>query len=218
MTAESLAGNIESEQVSSVSFQRFGGLCAMLAGASGFLYAVFFVIVPRVVDNPGTANIAMYSLFLMLGGVFTTAALLALYNRLRETDTSFALWSLILGIIGAGGAIIHGGYDLANALNPPAGTNGDFPFQVDPRGLLTFGVAGIGLFTASWLMTRNPHFPKSLGYLGYLSATLLIILYLGRLIILDANNLAIVIPALLAGFIINPAFYIGLGTILRRNA
>src|SRR5438105_3611049 len=94
MTAKSMAGGVEMERAESASFQRFGGMCAMLAGVSGFLYAVFYVIVAKVAPDLGNLNVALYSLFLMLGGIFTTAALLALYNRLPETDASFELWGL----------------------------------------------------------------------------------------------------------------------------
>jgi hypothetical protein len=54
-------------------------------------------------------------------------------------------------------------------------------------------------------------FPRSVGYLAYLSAFLLVVLYLGRLIVLDPSNPVILIPALLNGFVTNPAFYILLG-------
>jgi hypothetical protein len=115
------------------------------------------------------------------------------------------------------GSAIHGGYDLANALHPPASLNPDLPNPIDPRGLLTFGVAGLGLFLFSWLMTQEMSFPRGLAYLGYISAILMILLYLGRLIILQATNLAIVIPALLEGFIVNPLWYLWLGVNLMRN-
>lgn len=49
---------------------------------------------------------------------------------------------------------------------------------------------------------------KILGYLGILSAILMIGLYLGRLILLQATSLVIVIPALLEGFIVNSIWYI----------
>jgi hypothetical protein len=49
--------------------------------------------------------------------------------------------------VAALGAAIHGGYDLANLINLPASAAAlpDLPSQVDPRGLLTFGVMGLGL-------------------------------------------------------------------------
>ncbi|HEX9385738.1 MAG TPA: hypothetical protein VF918_05415, partial [Anaerolineales bacterium] len=127
------------------------------------------------------------------------------------------LLGLLLTLSAALGSAIHGGYDLANALHPPASLNADLPNPIDPRGLLTFGVAGLGLFLLSWLMTQEIRFPKGLAYLGILSAILMIILYLGRLVILQATSLVIVIPALLEGFIVNPVWYIWLGLTLIRG-
>ncbi len=190
----------------STSFERFAGACAILAGASGFLYAVAFVVLQ---------NVLLSGLFLMLGGLLTTVALLAVYERLRETDASFALLALVLGIAGALGSAVHGGYDLANAVNPPASLP-DLPNPVDPRGLLTFGVAGIALFVVGWLIGRGGRFPRGLGYLAYVSAVLLLALYLGRLIVLDTTNPVILVPALLNGFLVNPIFYLWLGLALLR--
>jgi hypothetical protein len=191
------------------SFERFAGWSAVLAGISGFLYSLSFIVLQ---------NDLLSALFLMLGGLFSTAALTALYQRLHGTESGFALLGLLLSLTGVLGAAIHGGYDLANALHPPSSPGTDLPNAVDPRGLLTFGVSGLGLSLLAWLMTQNASFPKRLAYLGYLSATLMIILYLGRLIILQATNLAIVVPALLEGFIVNPLWYVWLGMIFVRSS
>jgi hypothetical protein len=190
------------------SFENFAGWSAVLAGISGFLYSVSFIVLQ---------NDMLSALFLMLGGLFSTAALTALYQRLRGTESGFAILGFLLSLIGVFGAAIHGGYDLANALNPPSSPGTGLPNAVDPRGLLTFGVSGLGLSLFAWLITQNLSFPKGLAYLGYLSAALMVILYLGRLIILQATNLAIVIPALLEGFIVNPLWYAWLGIILVRG-
>jgi hypothetical protein len=191
------------------SFEKFAGWSAILAGISGFLYSISFIVLQ---------NDLLSALFLMLGGLFSTAALTALYQRLRKTESGFALLGLLLSLIGVLGSAIHGGYDLANALHPPAASNTGLPNAVDPRGLLTFGVSGLGLFLLAWLMSQNKSFPKRLAYVGYLSAALMIILYLGRLIILQAAHPAIVIPALLEGFLVNPLWYIWLGIILVRGS
>jgi len=189
------------------SFERFAGWGAVLAGLSGFLYSISFIVLQ---------NELLSALFLMLGGLFSTSALTALYQHLRGTESGFALLGLLLSLSAALGSAIHGGYDLANAIHPPdSSTSG--PNAIDPRGLLTFGVAGLGLFLLSWLITQDMRLPRGLAYLGYLSATLMIVLYLGRLIILQATSLAIVIPALLEGFIVNPIWYIWLGLTLLRN-
>ncbi len=190
------------------SFERFAGWNAVLAGSSGFLYSVAFIVLQ---------NNLLSALFLMLGGLFSASALTGLYQRLRGTEGGFALLGLLFTLSAALGSAIHGGYDLANALHPPASLPTDLPNPIDPRGLLTFGVAGLGLFLLSQLMTRDMQFPKNLAYLGTLSAILMIILYLGRLIILQATSLVIVIPALLEGFIVNPLWYIWLGLTLMRN-
>jgi len=200
--------------MTSTSFEKFGGLCAVATGVSGFLYSVAFIIISRSAPNLGGL---LSALFLMLGGLLATAALVAVYNRLRETEAAFALWALLLGLVGAIGSVIHGGYDLANAINPPASPNLGLPNPIDPRGLLTFGVAGVALFVVAWLIGRGGQFPRGFGYLGYVSAVLLIVLYLGRLIVLEATSPVIVVPALLEGFLVNPIWYIWLGVALWRG-
>lgn len=184
------------------SFETFAAWGAVLAGLSGFLYSVSFIVLQ---------NELLSALFLMLGGLFSTSALTALYQRLRGTDSGFALLGFLFSLSAALGSAIHGGYNLANAIHPPAADIAGLPSAIDPRGLLTFGVMGLGLFVLSWLMRQDVRFPKGLAYLGYLSAILMIMLYLGRLIILQATNFAIVIPALLEGFIVNPLWYVWLG-------
>jgi hypothetical protein len=190
------------EQVSGVD--RFAGLCAIITGIAGLLYSLSFVVLK---------NDLLSALFLMLGGLFATAALSMLYSRIKEAEATLALWAWVLSIAGAFGATIHGGYDLANAINPPVVnfTLANLPSSIDPRGLLTFGVAGLGFFGFAWLMGRSNQFSRAMSYLTYLLAVLLVVLYLGRLIILDAKNPLIVVVALLSGFIVNPLWYIWLG-------
>lgn len=195
-------------KIETARFEKFAGWSAILAGLSGFLYSISFIILR---DN------LLSALFLLLGGLLSTAALTALYQRVRETESGFALLGFLLSLSAALGSAIHGGYDLANALHPPVSPNTDLPNAIDPRGLLTFGVAGIGLFILSWLIAQDRSFPKALAYVGYLSASLMIVLYLGRLILLEATNLAIVIPALLEGFIVNPLWYVWLGRSLIKR-
>jgi len=207
METETPENRTESVPARSAPFERFAGVCAVLAGVSGFLYAVAFVVLQDELSS---------ALFLMVVGLLTSVALLAVYERLRETDASFALLALVLGTAGSLGSAVHGGYDLANAINPPSSMP-DLPNPVDPRGLLTFGVAGAALFVVGWLIVRGGQFPRGLGYLAYLSAVLLVILYLARLIVIDATNPLILAPALLNGFLINPIFYVWLGLALLRG-
>jgi hypothetical protein len=190
------------------SFEKLAGWGAFLAGASGFLYSTAFIVL---------RNNLLSALFLLLGGLFSIPALTELYQRLRGTEGGFALLGLLFSLSAALGSAIHGGYDLANALHPPAALSTDLPNPIDPRGLLTFGLAGLGLFLLAWLMARDMSFPKGLAYLGYVSAALMVILYLGRLVILQATSPAIVIPALLEGFVVNPLWYAWLGSSFIRG-
>lgn len=64
------------------------------------------------------------------------------------------------------------------------------------------------ILTFSRLTIRGGGLPKGLGHLGSLLGLLFLTLYLGRLILLSPANPVILGPALLAGFIVNPAWYL----------
>lgn len=193
------------------SFDRYAGLAALLAALIGLLYSVAFV----VLQNP-----LLYSLCLMLGGLLSVVALVALFERLGEVDAQVAMLGLILGGVSALGATIHGAYDLAIVINPPGDVPAGvaaLPSQIDPRGVLTFGVAGLSLFVAGLLMRRSTHFARGFTALTFLLATLLVIVYLGRLIILTPSNPLVLAPAAITGFVINPLWYTWLGIQLRKT-
>ena len=106
MASIAAAQRMDKAAAASASYERFAGICAILTGVVGFVYSVAFVIL---------RSMPLQSVCLLLSGLVGTAALVAVYGRLRETDASFALWALLLGLVGAIGSAIHGGYDLANA-------------------------------------------------------------------------------------------------------
>ena len=198
-------------------FERFAGFCAVLAGVCTLLYAISFVV---IAPGAPAAGGLLSALFLAVSGLLGAAALMGVYQRLQGVDSGFALLALGLGLAGALGAAVHGGYDLANAINVPL-TNeaaaANLPSQVDPRGLLTFGVAGLALFFFAWLMAQGG-FSRGLSWLAYVLAALLVVIYLARLIVLQPTNPILLIPVLLVGFILNPVFYIWLGLSLWQEA
>jgi len=194
----------------SKSYLRFAGYSAILAGVLILIYSIAFVILK---------NQLVYALAQLLGGLATIAMVVALYGRLKDTDAGFALLALAFSLGGALGSAIHSGYDLANAINLPAGNaaaQADLPSQIDPRGLLTFAFAGLGLFFFAWLITHGREWPASLGYLAYALAVLLVLTYLGRLVILTPSSPLVLIPAALTGFIANPIFDLWLGVLLLK--
>jgi hypothetical protein len=209
VTAAAARGFEDVRAPDDVTFERFAGVCAFGAGLAGFLYSIAFIVL---------RSAELSALFLLLVGLLSTVAMVGLYERVKGVEAGFALLGLMLGVVGGLGAAIHGGYDLANALHPPANPNLDLPSQIDPRGLLTFGVMGLGLWTLARLIAaKTSGLPRGLGYVGYLAGLLGVILYLGRLIVLDATSPLILGPALLAGFVVNPIFYVWMGLKLRRT-
>lgn len=189
-------------------FKKDSYISAYLAGISWLLYAYFFVI---------ARDVFWYSLFLTLGGLFAVKVFMALYEKLKSVDSGFAKTCMVLGVAGALGTMVHGGFDLANAINPPTGANLTLPSQVDPRGLLAFGLTGLAVLKASYLMSKAKEFPKNLVYLGFLSGVLLLIIYLGRLIVLDPTSPILKYSILAEGFIVNPLWYLWLGKIFQKS-
>lgn len=189
-------------------FARLAGWSAILAGIDALTYAVAFV----VLKADGLAALA-----LLAGGLLTLIAVLGLRDRLRDSAPRLADLGAALAVVGALGASIHGAYDLANVLNPPS-TSVDLPNAVDPRGFLTFGVSGLGVFILAWAALITGQLPRQLALLGIALGILLIAVYLGRLIVLDATSPLILGPAAITGFLASPIFYVWLGRELLRPA
>jgi hypothetical protein len=202
-------------------FWQAAGVAAIIAGIGGLLYSLDFTAVVL----KWRASAPELGAFLMIGGLLTTLVFVALYEHLRASETGFATLALVLGVVAALGSALHGGYDLANAIHPEflragaATASSDLPSQVDPRGLSTFGLAGLAILLFSWLIVRSgrspdARLPKALGYLGGLLGLLLVIIYLGRLFVFHPTPL--LAPAAITGLIINPVWYIWVGIVLWR--
>ena len=198
--------------VGQISYRHTAYPSAWLAGACGFLYAVSFVVIARSAPSLGGG---LAGFFLLAGGIFGASALLGLYERLKPSSGTYALWALVLGLWGSFAATLHGGYDLAVAIHPPNQTI-NFPSPIDPRGLGTFGLTGVSLLAFAYLMQRDRTFPRGLAALGYVSGAFLVLIYVSRLTILDASNLLVLAPAGIEGFVINPVWYLWLGLALRK--
>ena len=193
------------------SIQRTGSNAAFGAAVAGFLYSITFVLLARFASD---AAVGVYSFFLLVGGLLSSLALVALWERLRGASPGWALWALAVGLFAGLGSAIHAGYDLSNAVQPQGGTT-NLPSQIDPRGLLTFGFAGLSIAAFTWLMSGAAGWPSRFVYLGFASAVLLVLIYLFRLI--APNSQAVLAPAALEGFIVNPLWYVWLGIELRRE-
>jgi len=201
--------------MNSRSFERIAGAFAFVAAPGGVAYSVAFVI---FLKTGSTAAAKLASVLLLLGGVVAIVVIVGLYGRIRESEPSAALLALVLGVAAGVGSAIHGGYDLANFTHPPTAAPTDLPNAIDPRGLMTFAFSGLAIITASWVIVTGGRLPKRLGSLGLLGGVLLVLVYLGRLIILNPKSPGVLVAAVLGGFLVIPAWYVWLGMELRRGA
>lgn len=201
------------------AYERIAGAGAIAGGIGGIVYSVAFL--GGVVEGwAPQLGLTVASIALIAGGFLSVLVLVALYRRLVESAAAVGLLGLMLVAVGATGAMVHGGYDLANAIHPPVAdllADAQLPNGIDPRGLLTFGIAGVGLLVLAWQSRRSRTLPAGLATLGMAVGILLIVVYLGRLIIYTPTNLLVAIPAALTGLVMSPLFYIRLGSELRRR-
>ena len=183
------------------TYLRFSSGCAYLAAVVGLGYSVVFVATK---DDDTRFGEGLEGALLLTGGLLAVAVGAALYQRVRERDAGFALLALLLATGGGFGAAIHGAYQLALAVDD-AVEDDALPNVVDPRGFLTFGVTAAAVALFAWLLGGR------LRQVGFVFALLLAILWIGRLVGGDADDVALLVPAALAGLVANPLWYVLVG-------
>jgi hypothetical protein len=196
-------------------FNSFAGTCSIALAVGGIAYSGAFVVFLRTDARPALFTA---SLLLAGSGFLSTVVAIAIYEHVRRASAPIALWGLVMALFSSAGSMVHGGYDLANLINPPPNIP-ELPHAMDPRGLLTFGLAAASLAVASWLISGgNTGLPRRLGRMGYVGAALLAVVYLGRLILLDPTNPLLLGAAAVVGVIVVPWWYVWLGLTLRGGA
>jgi hypothetical protein len=190
-----------------MTFDRFAGVCAIIAGLSSILYAVFFLLVK------GQLNVYLPPVFLALGGFLALTPMVVVYLRVRRADEGFALWALLLAAVGFLGTAAHAIFGIA-AVIPKVTDVGSAKelSQSDPRGFLAFFVTGVAVLVFAWLIQRSGAFPVGLAYVGYVLGVSVILLFLGNLATAtNTSSLLILIPGAVASLLATPAWNIWLG-------
>src|SRR5437588_3645791 len=200
----------------SSTFRRAGGLAAVAAGLGGVAYSAAFTVFLK--GHSVTAG-KVSTVLLFGGGIVAIVAWLGIGDALRSGDPGFGLMATVFGVLSGAGMAIHGAYDLANFVKPPGelGAAANLPNAVDPRGLMTFGVAGLAILIAAWVAGHRGALRIELTPLGTLAGVLLEIVYFGRLIILDPNKPFLLAAAVISGFLVTPAWFVWTGLELIRR-
>jgi hypothetical protein len=194
------------------SFERFAGLCSIAVAFGAIAFSVIFAIIVG-----GSSQGKAFFAVLLGGAIVSIPVIVAIFQRLRETDESLALTALVFGLLGALGGILHGGYEYAVLQTPPS--EGYYPgVEAVTKGVLRYGSAGLALVLVGWLILRGGRFPRPLGFVGIFGGALLVLIYFGRLydFITPASHTSL-IPPFLYGFIVHPIFYGTVGVVLWRS-
>ena len=186
------------------TFQRFAAGSAVLAAAGSVVFTVAFAIVVR--EGERWAQWVSWTT-LLAGSLASIPVMTALYARLGRGEPEFALMAFVLGVGASIGAAVHAAYEWSVLANRPE-TTSDLPSAIDPRGFMTFALTGLALGLFGWLILRSDGFPRRAGQLALVAAALLVVVYVGRLTVLDPNTNVIRVAALVSGLVLVPAFYL----------
>ncbi len=203
------------------SFDRFGGLSAMLVGALSILYAVFYLVITPRAEATGTLG---SWIILAVSGIFSSAAFVAVYLRLRAASEGFALWGLVLGLFSSFATLVHGAWQALLLTTLPTADQSQraaielvrmAPSPIDPAGVATFGVIGLASLVTGLLIVTSGRLPRTLGYLAIFNAVLLVTLYFATAA--GAQTL-ILLSGGLTSVIVGPIYWVWLGRALRRES
>lgn len=202
------------------TFTRFGGLSAIIVGLLSILYAIFFLIISRQNESLGATG---SWIILAMSGIFSSAAFVVLYERLRPTSEGFALWALVLGLFSSFATLTHGAYQALLLMTLPSAAESEraaielvrmVPSQIDPSGLGTFGVIGLASLVIGMLILAGQRLPRAMGYLAVVNAVLLITLFFATAA--GAQTL-ILLSGGLTSVVVGPIWWVWLGRELRRE-
>jgi hypothetical protein len=196
----------------SAGFERLAGVCSLFVGLGALVYAILFITIVE-----GNTETEPWFAILMVGALTTVPVMIALYFKLRAFDEAAALTVLVLGLFGALGGVIHGGYELAALVTPPSDGYYPGPESV-AKGVLRYLVAGLALLLIAWLVWASGILPRGIAYLAGVGGVLLVFIYIGRLFdFITPGDYVSLIPPIVYGFLVHPILYGWIGLIFLRR-
>jgi hypothetical protein len=188
------------------AFSRRAGFQSYLIAAFSLVYAVVFLGFVR--NHPENVQAAGLAWALIAGaGLAATVTTTSTAARIGGD----ARWWLTA--IGVGYGLLSAAHGTFAAVAVEQGIAASDLSQTDPRGLATFGLAGLWVLTLGLeTVAGNGSLPRNLGWLAIVSGIDLIVLYVAT--VADSETL-ILVSGGLASVILVPAFWIWTGRILR---
>jgi hypothetical protein len=201
--------------MASPTFDRTASSMAYLSAAIALAYSLSFGY--YVQEGDKWAQYTSSGL-LMAGGLVGLPVLVAIYLRVRAVDEGFAIVGFVVAAAAALGSVLHGAHDVAVFANPEVVTgNTDYPNFTDPRGFSTFALFGLGMIVVA-AMCRGARFPKLIPLVGALTGALTVIVYIGRVTVLDPKRWWVAIAAVGSGVVGVPLWNVLVARTLRPGA
>jgi hypothetical protein len=188
------------------AFSRRAGVQAYLIAAFSLVYAVVFLAFVR--NHPeNTQAAALASALIAGGGLSATIATTSVAARVGGD----ARWWLTA--LGVGYGLLSAAHGTFEAIAIQQSVPLPAISSTDPRGLATFGLAGLWLFTLGLeTVAGNGTLPRNLGWLAIVGGLDLIVLFFATVAAYEGLILA---SGGLASVILVPAFWIWAGRVLR---
>jgi hypothetical protein len=182
------------------AFRRVAAVSAAVAVVTSLLYSVTFAVVVRRGSHwaEWTSSTA-----LLAGALAAIVVVLAARERFAGGEPQFAQLAVVLGLAGALGSAVHAAYDLA-ALAKPAESDALGLSPTDPRGFATFALTGLALGLFGVLGHAAGALSSRTRWIALMTAASLVVVFVGRLALLDPNRLVIKVLALACGVVLNP--------------
>jgi len=188
------------------AFSRRAGFQAYLIAAFSLVYAVVFLGFVR--NHPENTQAAALASALIAGGGL--AATIATTSAAARIGGDARWW---LTAIGVGYGLLSAAHGTFEAIAIEQNVILPAISSTDPRGLATFGLAGLWAFTLGLeTVAGNGVLPRSLGWLAIVAGLDLIVLFFATV---AAYEGLILVSGGLASVILVPAFWIWTGRVLR---
>jgi len=188
------------------AFSRRAGFQAYLIAAFSLVYAVVFLGFVRN-HSENTQAAALASALIAGGGL---AATIATTSAAARVGGDARWWLTALGV---GYGLLSAAHGTFEAIAIQQGIALPAISPTDPRGLATFGLAGLWAFTVGLeTVAGDGGLPRNLGWLAIVAGLDLIVLFFATV---AAYEGLILVSGGLASVILVPAFWIWTGRVLR---